>query len=448
MGTVLFTLGVEALIFLAVVQIRLYFKEELKKSLMLACIESYLVVLLHIYSSSVFSPTEHKWTSFSIACILLLSYIISGFVDFFEVFEFAFVGMIPLAIPGVFILIDIFTKKDYAWLDIAFKISHWILLAASVTAFLVWIYFKGKSDGENKAKEEYEAIKTKKEATKVLLPKPSELTKSAQERLLEDLPSQIAESVIREIRTELPKGNDIVSVSIHNEDDSQSRMLFQSQIRELFHSLMTPITAADNAMRLISASKGDSDFEDTLSENLETIDNSLSLNKALLYAYRGLALVDFTDKNSGITIKSFIADTIKSLNLQHKKQVSVLLDDSQSFAITGYSTEMVIALLLPLLQNAVEASPTDGTICVQEFSHANHLEIVVINSTQEPVSTEDLNTDKFSTKKEDSSGHEGIGLAAVRNIAKELQISFDIYVEEDKVVATLSFPRRIEKEIF
>jgi len=157
-------------------------------------------------------------------------------------------------------------------------------------------------------------------------------TSAAQERMLENLPAQVAKYVIREIK-----------VNPNGENKSQNSKLFQTQIRELFHSLMTPVTTVNDAIKLINISKNDEDFDKALSEGLESINRNLSLISALLYAYRGLALLDFCTENSGISINVFVKEAIKSLNNQHDKKTSVFIT-GLSDSIEGFSTEFVIAL--------------------------------------------------------------------------------------------------------
>ena len=289
----------------------------------------------------------------------------------------------------------------------------------------------------------------------------SGITDSVQERIFENLPSRIAERVVREIRNELQQIHDIgarnkIGLEMQQfcqtcngnaEPSSRSlyNKLFQTQMRELFHSLMTPVTTVDTSIRLIKISKDDVDFNLTLSENLSSINNGIILIKALLYAYRGLALTDFSMESSGIEINEFLNETIKSLNKQHGKSTTSKIDKLEG-SFDGFSVELVVALLLPLLQNAIEASPNDGLVSIHEVRSESKIKIEIVNTSVNFVKNEDLQQDGFSTKKDAESLRNGIGLPAVRHIANELQIDFNLKSTGHTVMAALSFPRRARGE--
>jgi len=256
-------------------------------------------------------------------------------------------------------------------------------------------------------------------------------------RLFEEMPSQIAEAILSEINN----GN-----YFNNKTDKPlvtttgSRLVFRTQMRELFHSLLTPITTINRSLTSINISKGDDDFAKVLNDGLESIENSISYIDALLYAYRSLAMLNFNTEDSNVNLKKFVSNTIKALCEQTNKTVDVSIDENFS-EIAGFPSQFIVALLLPLLQNAVESSPENNIITLIKLINDDRVIIEIQNSTEQLVASEDLQKGNFTTK---YGSHEGLGLSAVRNIAKEMNIIFEIYSEGKSVTAKLAFPKKIK----
>ena len=271
------------------------------------------------------------------------------------------------------------------------------------------------------------------EFTQLLLPEvfkqTGDMTSLVQERLLEDLPSRITKMVVSDL------GN--------KNNSADNRQIFQTQIREVFHSLVTPVRTIANAVSIINKSRNNVNFEEVLSENLRILTNNSMIISSLLYAYRGSAFsMNYADSN--ISIKSFIIETIRSLNVQLRKNVKAEIDDFK-YAIEGYSKNQIIALLLPLLQNAIEASPDERVVEVREKSNNGFVEIIVKNSTIENVNVSNLQENSVITKGNGKNDHEGLGIPSVKRLANSLQIGFDIISENMTFVAILKFPT-YEKE--
>jgi len=269
------------------------------------------------------------------------------------------------------------------------------------------------------------------------------MSSRAQERFIEDEPwggskpdAHGAHKTVGSRSIIIDRGSNL---HMHSFDDKKT---FQMQIREVFHSLLTPARTITNAVSIIDKSRLNANYEDVLSENLRILTNNSMIITSLLYAYRGIAFsMDYSDSDISISIKSFIEETVRSLNVQLCKDIGVRVDES-NYSIDGYSKNLVIALLLPLIQNAVEASPGGGIVEVCTVDDINFLEIIIINRTTDTVCISDLQNDYFSTKNGDNDSHEGIGLTTVRKITSNMQIGFELDYKDNTFSAKLKFPKR------
>ena len=106
----------------------------------------------------------------------------------------------------------------------------------------------------------------------------------------------------------------------------------------------------------------------------------------------------------------------------------------------GYSGNYVYALIIPLLQNAIAASPEGGNIQIECEEDAGEYKIHITNDCcQNLPDLQQLNKPGFSSK----NNHEGIGLQTVRNLlslVKTGSLSFDII--DNTVKATIQLKKR------
>jgi len=273
------------------------------------------------------------------------------------------------------------------------------------------------------------------------------ISDSVQDRLFEEMPIQIAEVVINEIK-KLP-GFQNQNISFLENDtykktsmkSDEGRKFFRSQMRELFHSLTTPIATVNRSLKSINASKSDEGFSEMLDENLESIQNSVIYISALLNAYRSIAMQSKSSTDSKVNLKQFISDIIKALSMQVDKKIYSVIDEELG-EIDGFESQYIVALLLPLLQNAVEASPANNDVEITMTENDDNTFIEIKNTSSQTVKSEDLQKDDFTTK---GGSHEGLGLPTVRHIADERNVLFDIRAEGSMVTAKLGFPKKIRR---
>ena len=275
------------------------------------------------------------------------------------------------------------------------------------------------------------------------------ISDSVQDRLFEEMPGQIAEAVISELKKGTIRFQDQGINFLENDfakktsvKSDEDRKFFRTQMRELFHSLATPISTVNRSLKSINASKNDEFFSEVLDENLESIQNSVIYISALLNAYRSIAMQNKTSTDSRVNLIQFISDTIKELSIQIEKKIYAVIDEEFG-EIEGFESQFIVALLLPLLQNAVEASPTNKNVEIIMTESEDKAFIVIKNTSFQSVISEDLQKDGFTTK---GGTHEGLGLSTVRHIANERNVSFDIRADGNMVTARLGFPKRIRRK--
>ena len=274
------------------------------------------------------------------------------------------------------------------------------------------------------------------------------ISDSVQNRLFEEMPGRISEAVINEIKKGTIEFQDR-SISFFESNTSkkpsaksdEGKKFFRTQMRELFHSLATPISAVNRSLKIINASKDDEDFSEVLNENLDSIQNSVIYIDALLDAYRNIAMQNTNSTDSKVNLKQFVLDTVRSLSIQANKTIHSKVDGELS-KIDGFESQYIVALLLPLLQNAVEASPTDNDVELTIVESEDKTFIEIKNTSSQTVKTEDLLKDNFTTK---GDFHEGLGLSTVRHIANERNVLFEISAEANMITAKLGFPQKIQK---
>jgi hypothetical protein len=254
-----------------------------------------------------------------------------------------------------------------------------------------------------------------------------------QERLFEDLSSQITKLVVN---------------NTMKQDMSMDNIkLFQTQIREVFHTLVTPVRTIVNSISIINKSRSLSNFESVLHENLKRITVNSEVIISLLYAYRGIAFsMNYTE--SSISVKEFLSETIKGLNLQLDKKVKLDINDAE-YVIEGYNRNLVFALLLPLLQNAVEASSSSGKVEVIQRRDLAFDEVIIKNRIEETIDVNELHA-KIKTKNHSNSStfdeHEGLGIRSVQSIADSMQIGFDYFIDQYIFTSILKFPVKAKED--
>jgi signal transduction histidine kinase len=215
-------------------------------------------------------------------------------------------------------------------------------------------------------------------------------------------------------------------------------------IREISHSLNTPLAQIELALRGAWESQLGTDPKSPNLITLNAAEESVQLCRAVLAAYRDLTSVarvathwDITDLEASIqaSINVFITQNERS----HDGVTGIAITPK---ALPGYSNYMVISLLLPLLQNAVEgASPHTEVRCWTESSDSA-FQLKVSNTTEIEPDITRLEEPGYSSK---GDGHEGLGLSSVRTLLLKQSRAgavLEVSAQEGSFTATINLPRR------
>lgn len=107
--------------------------------------------------------------------------------------------------------------------------------------------------------------------------------------------------------------------------------------------------------------------------------------------------------------------------------------------IPYYSTNLVTILILPLLQNALEATPNNKAISVNYTDSDNYHAIKISNYCSKMPSLTNLQTDGYSSK---GKNHIGNGISIVRRVSNIVGINFKLTINNNQVIANLKLPKK------
>ena len=194
---------------------------------------------------------------------------------------------------------------------------------------------------------------------------------------------------------------------------------FSDLIGNIKHSLTTPLSQIQTNCELLKSNNKDADTR----EVIERIDNASKVCLSIIHSY--------VEASYNISLPAFM-----ELDKSIQSYFYMLLGENQSniklefnnfpSQFEGFSSNYIFAMIVPLLQNAVTASPQDETIVIGCENTSKIYKISVVNTCKQlPPTEKDLQTQGYSSKK----NHRGVGLSTVRNLldlAKSGIMNFDI----------------------
>lgn len=216
--------------------------------------------------------------------------------------------------------------------------------------------------------------------------------------------------------------------TVGSEGDTD-RLDAKQMMRELSHSLNTPLSQIEARALVMRARVSDDETATLLAQMVGSVD----VCKAYLYAFRLLVDVPVPYEKTSSSLQDTVVAAATSNPAFDAKGLRLHADFLET---SGYPTSYILAVILPLVENAVEAASADSTITVATQINEGRLELSVQNRTETPL-PHDAVTQGFTTKK----GHEGLGLAVVGRLVGiyeggDLQLS----QEGDVVRATATIP--------
>jgi signal transduction histidine kinase len=236
---------------------------------------------------------------------------------------------------------------------------------------------------------------------------------------------ELASRLTQSTRLPLPSSPDNASV-----ESAEFRI-----IGELAHSLKTPLAHLDATIGLLQ--HGEEFPGDEAMEILEELSTSVELCKATLAAFRELTRVSGRAESwAPQSLAHSIEKAHRVYNSQAKKATTLQLHSPDE--ITGYSNNYILALILPLLENAVEAAPPNGAVAITVSTDAG-VTIIVENETVSPVDQHAVETFGESTKL----NHEGIGVQVVQSLVGARAGGSTSFVTRDHTFSfTVTLPGR------
>lgn len=224
-----------------------------------------------------------------------------------------------------------------------------------------------------------------------------------------------------------------------NVQECDTTQYAQSIVREINHCIKTPLLAIKYAIQNLSNYADN--LSDTQMDKIKTASGNIAIIQSIMNGYR--KLVVFADDSNPEKITEHILTAVNALNQQYGKNIKL---DITSFVEpkNAYGTNIVTIMLLPLVHNAYEASPSNETIKVSCQDKSSQFLLRVENLCDHKVNGENLIKDGFTTKEKG-----GEGLRSVRRISESLHFAFSINTYESgrKVVATLKIPKNQEEII-
>ncbi|MFL5899673.1 MAG: sensor histidine kinase [Solirubrobacterales bacterium] len=180
-------------------------------------------------------------------------------------------------------------------------------------------------------------------------------------------------------------------------------------IAELAHSLRTPLLAARHEADAIALSHPD--LPD-LVKQARNIEGFVDLCDNVLATFR--QLVDTarrTERLRGGSLDEMVRRLHTAVESEHKRGTALVV--MLPHGIPGYTTGYLATLLLPLIENAVEASTPHGSIRVKYNEEEDYSFLTVTNDIGDVADGPVFPDDGVSTKHEGP----GLGLSVVRRLA-------------------------------
>ncbi|MFT9477039.1 sensor histidine kinase [Streptomyces sp. Mo3] len=248
--------------------------------------------------------------------------------------------------------------------------------------------------------------------------------------LIERIPEEVLFRVTQEFSNREPDVTNISAEAFHvyQVDTSSERARL---IQEIAHSLRTPLAQIEAAAISIEL-RGHAE-----SAAIQRIRSGVEICKCFISAYRNHGRVQEKVGNSPNDSNSKILESaIEFYREASNKTLSAELHDIPA-SLSGYSNDFVIAVLLPLLENAVEASPEGDKVSL-EFTRDQHFANFIVTNTFTGNAPGVNVFDRGYTTK---SNHQGVGLSVSKGLIEGFaggELKMD--VENKKVKFTVSLP--------
>lgn len=204
-------------------------------------------------------------------------------------------------------------------------------------------------------------------------------------------------------------------------------------IRELNHFLATPFSSIITNCELLKRQIISKRNISNANIHIDRIISSTKLCQCVIKAYREITNVSNSFVDSQQTIKQGLQDAFSLYSTEYQKD-GIEFSNNIADNLSGYSNNLIISLISPLLQNAVYASPEYETIYLDCKEEQHRYTISISNKYSIKPDLVAMDNVGYSSKE----NHTGTGLLIVRHILQlrdSGELSYEI--KNDEIIFNL-----------
>lgn len=201
------------------------------------------------------------------------------------------------------------------------------------------------------------------------------------------------------------------------------------------HTLTTPLSQIQINCEVLKPKLEGEDLDKVV-----RIDNYSKICLSVINAYVEATTVSSLPSFMGLN--AALSEYANVICIQNKLDKVKLRIEALPDIIEGYSSNYIFTLIIPLLQNALVASPANSEVLISYRGIEEGLiRIDISNQCKNEIPTiEQLNTTGFSSK----SHHIGVGIQSVRNLISLVKgSSLNYQVDENQVIVTIKLKTRV-----
>ncbi|MFI0716248.1 sensor histidine kinase [Streptomyces inhibens] len=255
-------------------------------------------------------------------------------------------------------------------------------------------------------------------------------------RLLPELIERIPEETLLRVANELPGSVSQVThvgrdLHLHSVELGAEKLRLT---QEIAHSLRTPLAQIEAAALSLEAQG-----VGTGSDSLQRIRQGVDICKCFISAYRNYGRVQgeasgWSPESVAKMLQSAIYFYVKSTSKAPEIEFGEIPDE-----VAGYSNDFIIAALLPLVENAVEAVPNDGKMALSFSNDGEFANFVLVNEYEGEGVGEGIFERGYTTKED----HQGVGLSVSKGLVEEhAGGAIGLEVVDGRIAFTVSLPGR------
>lgn len=198
-------------------------------------------------------------------------------------------------------------------------------------------------------------------------------------------------------------------------------------IRDINHFFATPFATIEANTELLKSTKGINN------EYLEKINNSIQLCQCVIETYRDCLSFSESHENIISSLKRTIETAFRGYTEQNEKHLKPLNTSNIPEKFMSHNNHYIVSLILPLLENAIQAAPDDTEIEIT-FDNSNYTIAISNLCINAPILT-NLETPGYSSKE----NHKGTGIMIVKNLLSiKNRGTLKTNIDKNKVIQTIT----------